>query len=203
MVQCSSYEHRYIVFADNLHKETKAKKNKCKMCALYRVMRANGGNFVFGMVSDSEGTPCALVVEGATFNALYEVPTPERQKPGRRPSRKPHESDLDATFYGIKRRCSDPSHPYFHRYGGRGIRMAPEWKDKAVFIHTVLEEIGPRPEGTSLDRTDRNGHYAPGNIRWATPKEQAANRHQGRWRSDDGVLDELDSVDLEEDNITI
>lgn len=37
-------------------------------------------------------------------------------------------------------------------------------------------ELGPRPEGCSVDRINPLGHYEPGNVRWATVLEQAANR---------------------------
>ena len=40
-----------------------------------------------------------------------------------------------------------------------------------------LKELGPRPEGLTLDRIDPMGHYEPGNVRWATIFEQAQNRN--------------------------
>ena len=40
-----------------------------------------------------------------------------------------------------------------------------------------LQELGPRPEGLTLDRIDTMGDYAPGNVRWATVKQQAQNRN--------------------------
>lgn len=37
-------------------------------------------------------------------------------------------------------------------------------------------ELGPRPEGMSVDRYPNNkGHYEPGNVRWATQAEQNRN----------------------------
>jgi len=39
-----------------------------------------------------------------------------------------------------------------------------------------LECVGERPPGTSIDRINPGGHYEEGNVRWATPKEQTANR---------------------------
>lgn len=39
-----------------------------------------------------------------------------------------------------------------------------------------LKELGPRPEGMTLDRIDPNGHYEPGNVRWASVEEQSKNR---------------------------
>lgn len=39
-----------------------------------------------------------------------------------------------------------------------------------------LTELGPRPDGMTLDRIDPNGNYEPGNVRWVTMQEQARNR---------------------------
>jgi hypothetical protein len=70
-----------------------------------------------------------------------------------------------------KKRCSNPMHPQWPYYGGRGIK----------FLFTSFErffaELGPRPSPQhSLDRKDNDGNYEPGNVRWATAKEQSNNR---------------------------
>jgi hypothetical protein len=73
-------------------------------------------------------------------------------------------------------RCENPAHPAYHRYGGRGISVCAGWHDVAVFIADIERVLGPRPDGRTLDRIDNDRNYEPGNVRWATPKEQAANR---------------------------
>jgi hypothetical protein len=73
---------------------------------------------------------------------------------------------------GIKARCLNPLDAHYSYYGGRGIRVAPQWLKFEAF----LADMGEAPPGLSIDRVDVNGPYAPGNCRWATPKEQSRNR---------------------------
>lgn len=83
------------------------------------------------------------------------------------------------TWNYIITRCENPKSKNYPDYGGRGIRICPAWRES---FETFLADVGPRPSaGHSIDRyPDVNGHYEPGNVRWATKKQQMRNTRRSR-----------------------
>lgn len=87
----------------------------------------------------------------------------------------------------MKARCSDPNHKFWEHYGGRGIKVCCEWLGEHGF-ENFLAHIGPRTSPKhSLDRwPNQNGNYEPGNVRWATQKEQCRNLRNNRFATHEG-----------------
>jgi len=77
-------------------------------------------------------------------------------------------------------RCTKPGRSDADRYYNRGITVYAGWVGPGGF-ERFLAHLGPAPTVLhSVDRKDNDRGYEPGNVRWATKKEQARNRRSNR-----------------------
>ena len=81
----------------------------------------------------------------------------------------PKSSSVEYRAYmAAKSRCRGE-----RNYKTRGIQFRFDSFDQ------FLKEVGLRPDPSrSLDRKNNDGHYEPGNVRWATKSEQVKNRRR-------------------------
>lgn len=76
-------------------------------------------------------------------------------------------------------RCCNSNAQAFKNYGGRGITICSEWRQS---FELFLSYVGYRPgKEYEIDRIDNDGHYEPGNVRWATRKTNCRNRRNTKW----------------------
>lgn len=88
-----------------------------------------------------------------------------------------HKTPEHRSWQAMLARCLNPSHEAYANYGGRGITVCDRWRVYEGF----LADMGRRPTlAHTLERDDNDGHYEPGNCRWATKTEQLRNRRNNR-----------------------
>lgn len=78
-----------------------------------------------------------------------------------------------SSWRNMIKRCYNSNHTAYKNYGGRGIEVCESWRSSFTAFYT---DMGNKPEGTTLDRIDVNGHYNKENCRWSTVKEQNINK---------------------------
>lgn len=72
-----------------------------------------------------------------------------------------------SSYYKAKQRC---------KMGAKHHPCYSNVEFRFDSLQQLIDCIGVRPEGKTLDRIDPLGHYEPNNVRWATIAEQVANR---------------------------
>ena len=97
--------------------------------------------------------------------------------------RKEGTSPLYSVWAAIKQRCFNKNNKRFRDYGARGIIMYEVWKnDFSEFKEYIEVTLGTKPKGFTLDRINNDLGYFPGNLQWASYKQQANNRRPHRKR---------------------
>lgn len=81
-----------------------------------------------------------------------------------------------SVWRSLKSRCENKKDISYPNYGGRGIKVCRRWQK----FENFYADMGPRPEGSWIDRKCNNGNYTTKNCRWATPKEQNRNKRNSR-----------------------
>jgi len=97
-----------------------------------------------------------------------------------KPGPKPHGfrgTPIYRSWSNMIQRCTNPKNEKYSIYGGRGISVCERWRD----IRNFVLDMGPRPDGTSIERIDGNGNYEPSNCKWATVTEQNRNTSRNRF----------------------
>lgn len=87
-------------------------------------------------------------------------------------------------YRNMMNRCENPKCPEYRNYGSRGIKVCERWRES---FEAFLEDMGPKPPGTSLDRSDNDGDYEPGNCSWQTPEHQSNNKRNNVRITRDGM----------------
>lgn len=75
------------------------------------------------------------------------------------------------SWSSMKARCLNTADDNYKFYGAKGVTVCERWLNFQAF----LQDMGERPEGTSLDRINPFGNYEPNNCRWADLRTQLQN----------------------------
>ena len=77
------------------------------------------------------------------------------------------------TWRAMIERCENPKSDAYAKYGAKGIAVCQRWRSSFA---SFLSDMGERPDGKTLDRINPTLGYFLENCRWATAKQQGANR---------------------------
>ena len=96
---------------------------------------------------------CAIKTHGMSYTNIYKI------------------------WQAMFERCFNKNNQAYKYYGARGITISEHW----FKFENFYADMGERPsKKLSIDRINNDGNYEPGNCRWATAKQQLANRRKPR-----------------------
>lgn len=85
---------------------------------------------------------------------------------------------LYRVWVNMRQRCNNPNHEYYHDYGGRGVKVCPEWESYENFKAWAI--TSGYAEGLTIDRKDNGLLYSPEFCRWTDRTAQQRNRRSVR-----------------------
>lgn len=81
---------------------------------------------------------------------------------------------INQIWIDMRFRCRNPKSVNYKYYGGKGIRVCPEWDDPksgfAVFLKWAIEN--GYSDNLEIDRIDADGNYEPSNCKWSNHHQQ-------------------------------
>lgn len=95
-------------------------------------------------------------------------------------------TNLYNVWRNMRSRCYDPKTEYFARYGGRGISVCDEWRDRFEPFYEWSKNNGWLI-GKQIDRINNNGNYEPSNCRFVSASENCRNRSSSKLTESDAT----------------
>ena len=103
------------------------------------------------------------------------------------------------TWAGMIQRCLNPRNSKYPDYGARGITVCERWQGSPQGFRNFAADMGERPPGYTLDRTDNDGPYSPDNCGWADPSTQRSNQRSVRKLQEENRILKADNEILRAD----
>lgn len=88
------------------------------------------------------------------------------------------ETRIYRIWRSMRTRCNNPNTNNYDDYGGRGIKVCPEWSDFNCFYNDMKDGY---EDHLQLDRVDNDADYCKENCKWSTRAEQTRNKRNNYW----------------------